>query len=132
MACSSGCAPRAARPSLRRRRRCETASDGEDLLQRVRRDDLELVVTACSRRLVGTPADEGRRVTKAIALQVVVLDLADALRAKRLPCEVLARAPAAGRAGHALRGLPRRRGLRRRVLLGPAAPGVVGERVAAQ
>ena len=104
---SSGCAPgRGAGRGGKRRRR---ASGGEDRLQFVRRDDLELVVAARLRRLVGTPADEGGRVTEAVALQMVVPDLADPLGAKRLPREVLARAPAAGRAGHALRSLARRR-----------------------
>ena len=92
----------AATPRLTRVR---ARSDGEDLLQRVRRDDLELVVAARFRRLVGAPAQEGRRVAEAVALQVVVLHLADALGAQRLPRQVLAGAPAAGRAGHALRGV---------------------------
>ena len=89
--------------------RASTRQHGEDLLQRVRRDDLELVVAAALRRLVGPPAHEGRRVAEAVALQVVVLHLADALDAQRLPRQVLAGAPAAGRAGHALRRVAGRR-----------------------
>ena len=42
---------------------------------------------------------------EAVALQVVVLDLADALGPQRFPAQVLAAAPAALRAGHAL-GVP--------------------------
>ena len=41
--------------------------------------DLELVVTAVRGPLVGTPAQEGGRVSEAVALQVVVLHLAYAL-----------------------------------------------------
>src|SRR5436190_907532 len=81
--------------------------------------------------VTGAPAKEGRRVPEAVALQVVVLDLADALRTHRLPRQVLARAPAAGRAGHAL-GCVAGCALRRRLLLGPAAPRVPGKRVVAQ
>ena len=60
---------------------------------------------------------------EAIALQVVVLHLADALGPQRLPRQVLARAPAALRARHA-----------RRVVggAGPVAPGMVLQRVLAQ
>ena len=80
----------------------------EDLLELVRGRDLELIVAAVRRRLVGPPAQEGRRVAEAIALQVVVLHLADALDPQRLPREILARAPAALAAGHALAARPSR------------------------
>ena len=60
---------------------------------------------------------------EAIALQVVVLHLADALDAQRLPRQILAGAPAALRAGHAV-DLGRR--------LGPLAPRMALERVHAQ
>ena len=64
---------------------------------------------------------------EARALHVVVRDLADALGPERLPAQVLAAVPAAGGARQALAG---RAGLLLRV--GPAAPGVVVERVLAE
>src|SRR6266571_9346310 len=72
----------------------------EDLGELGGRSDLELVVAAVRRPLVGTPAQEHGRMPEAGALQVVVLHLADALDPERLPGEVLALAPAAGRARH--------------------------------
>src|SRR5919197_2691977 len=60
-------------------------SGREDALELVRLRDLELVVSTIFRRLVRPPAQEGRRVAEAIALQVVVLHFAHALRAQRLP-----------------------------------------------
>src|SRR5439155_24193259 len=56
--------------------------------------DLELVVAAVARLLIGPPAQKRRRVAEAVALQVVVLDLAHPLAAQRLPREILARPPA--------------------------------------
>ena len=75
----------------------------EDLLELVRRRDLELIVAAVARRLVRPPALEDRRVAEAVALHVVVLDLAHALDPQRLPRQILARAPAALPARHARR-----------------------------
>src|SRR5439155_821669 len=72
----------------------------EDLGELGGRSDLELIVAALRRPFVGTPAHEGGRMPEAGALQVVVLHLADALDPERLPGEVLALAPAAGRARH--------------------------------
>src|SRR6185369_4182007 len=65
-------------------------------------------------RLVGAPAQEGRGMAKAVALKVIVFHLAYTLDAQRLPRQVLARAPAALAAGHALRPALGR--------LGPFAP----------
>src|SRR6185295_3054301 len=96
----------------------------ENLLQRVRRRDLELIVAAVLRRLVETPAQEVRRVAEAIALQVVVLHLADTLDAQRLPRQVLVAGPAADAARHASRFV--------RVLIGPLTPGVTLERALPQ
>ena len=59
---------------------------------------LELVVAAVQRALVGAPAEEPRRVPEARSLHVVVGDLADAFRPERLPAQVLAAVPPAGRA----------------------------------
>src|SRR6185503_8033430 len=95
----------------------------EDALELVGLADLELVVAAVLRRLVGPPAHEERAMAEALALHVVVFDLADALDAQRLPGKVLAGAPAALRAGHAA-------GLRGGA--GPLAPGMVLDRVPAQ
>src|SRR5204862_3848585 len=85
----------------------------EHLLQFERRGDLELIVAAVDRPLVGTPPHEDRRVPEARALHVVVLDFAHPLDAQRLPRQVLAGAPAALTAGH-----PRRVAAG----VGPAAP----------
>src|SRR6185312_13649851 len=112
---------------LRQARRPPAASrpcGPENLLQRVRRRDLELIVAAVLRRLVETPAQEVRRVAEAIALQVVVLHLADALDAQRLPRQVLVSGPAADAARHASRFV--------RALIRPFAPGMIVERVVAQ
>src|SRR5471032_1001232 len=94
------------------------ASRAEDLLELVRRGDLELVVTAVLGPLVETPALENRRVTEARTLHVVVLDLAHALDPQRLPRQIFTGAPAAPAARHARRVTER---------LGPVAPGVVLE-----
>src|SRR4051812_15530726 len=75
----------------------------EDRRELLRRDDLELRVRAIARRFVRPPAPKLRRVTKACTLHVIVRDLRDELRAKRLPREVLPLAPSALRARHALR-----------------------------
>src|SRR3954469_1260027 len=93
---------------------------GKNLLQLVSGRDFELVVAAIAGRLVGAPAQEDRRVAEAVALQVVVLHLAHALDAQRLPRQVLARAPAAMPARHATR---LGRGAR------PVAPAMVGDGV---
>ena len=67
----------------------------KNLRQLVRRRDFELVVAALARSACpGASAGSGG-VAEAVALQVVVLHLADALDAQRLPRQVLARAPAA-------------------------------------
>src|SRR5204863_7561591 len=89
--------------SCGRRRRSGHSLHAEDPGQFVRRRHVELVVAAILRRLVDAPAHERRRVAEALSLQVVVLDLADALGPERLPTEVLAAAPAALRARHPLR-----------------------------
>src|SRR5688572_20664853 len=87
----------------------------EHLCQLVRRRDLELVVAALGRTLVGAPAQERGGVAEAIAQQVVVLHLADALDAQRLPRQVLSGAPAAVSAGHPLSSAFRLRPLTPRV-----------------
>src|SRR5438876_8699785 len=73
----------------------------EHLLELERGRDLELIVPAVLRALVGSPALEHGRVTESIALHVVVLHLAHALDAQRLPRQILPRAPAALTARHA-------------------------------
>src|SRR5688500_16008022 len=75
----------------------------EDLLELVRRRDLQLVVPAVGRPLVGAPAKEDRGVAEPISLHMVVLDLADPLDPERFPREILARAPAALTARHPCR-----------------------------
>src|SRR5439155_5468478 len=88
----------------------------EDLGELVGTRHLELVVATCRGPLVRPPAQEGRGVAEAVALQVVVFHLAHAFDAQRLPGEILAGAPATLRARHA--GAPRA-GLR------PCSPGVL-------
>src|SRR5262249_5200976 len=75
----------------------------ENLLELIGAGGLELVVAAFRRRLVRAPAQKRGRVAEAVALQVIVFHLAHALDAQRLPRQVLARAPAALAARHALR-----------------------------
>src|SRR3990172_7986335 len=64
----------------------------EDLVELVGACDLELAVAAVARSLVRPPAQEGRGVAKAVALQMIVLDLAHTLDTQRFPREILARA----------------------------------------
>src|SRR6185295_8248033 len=95
----------------------------ENLLELVSARDFELVVAAFAWRLVRSPAQENRGVAKAVSLQMIVLDFADALDAQRLPGKILARAPAALSAGHTCRLVA---GLR------PFAPRMISQRVLAQ
>src|SRR5437660_6196579 len=94
--CRSRCGPLRSRSIPTSPRRIGAASTAaarraEHFLELVRRRDLELVVAAVARRLVRAPTQEDRRVAKPGSLHVVVLDLADALDAKRLPRKILAR-----------------------------------------
>src|SRR5437762_6532213 len=75
-------------------------SGAEDVGQLRGNDDLELVVGAGLGIAVGAPALEVGRVAEALALHVLVGDLANKLGAQRLPRHVLALAPAAEPAGH--------------------------------
>src|SRR6202165_1452456 len=99
------------------------SSGPEDLLQFVGLGDFQLIVAAVTRLLVGPPAQEHRRVTEAVALEVVVLDLAHALDTHRPPRHILAGAPAA---------LPARHATRLAGGGGPVAPGMVLQGVLAQ
>src|SRR5262245_23180273 len=92
----------------------------EDLRGLVRGRDLEPLVGAALRLPVGPPALEDGSVPEARALHVVVSHLAHALDPHRLPCQVLARAPAALPARHARAWLAQ---------VGPLAPWVTVERV---
>src|SRR5258708_33959354 len=94
----------------------------EDRAELGRRSDLELVVAAIRGPPVGAPTQEGRRVAEAVALQVVVLDLADALDPQGLPRQVLAGAPSALRARHPRRSVASHR---------PIAPRTNGTRIPA-
>src|SRR5262249_14899130 len=97
---SSTCRPRSVphtRRSIPRTIRgsgsAKPALGGEDRRELERRSDVELVVAAVRRPLVRPPADERRGVAEAVPLQVIVLHLADALDAERLPRKILAGAP---------------------------------------
>src|SRR6478735_12741712 len=81
-------------------------SDAEDLVQLHGHRRVELLVGARRRLAVGSPALEARGVAEAVALQVLVRDLGHEVEAQGLPAEVLARVPAALRAGSALGGRP--------------------------
>src|SRR5439155_26729607 len=98
----------------------------EDALQLVGRRDVELIVAAVLRPLVGTPADELCGVAEAAPLHVVVRDLAHAFGAEWHPAQILAAIPAAARAGQ-----PLPLGLRLGLGLRPVAPGMIRERVTA-
>src|SRR5437773_1806595 len=108
-----------ARPRLRSLVRARARAGAEDSLELVGGRDLQLIVAAVLGTLVGAPAHELRGVPEARALHVVVGDLADAFGTQRLPAQILAAIPPAGRAGHVL---PRSTRLVLRV--GPLAPGV--------
>src|SRR2546422_6833979 len=84
----------------------------EDALQLVGRRDLQLIVAAVLRALVGTPAHELRCVPEAGPLHVFVRDLADAFGPQRLPAQVLTTIPAAPPA-------PQRRPLSLSICLSP-------------
>src|SRR5678815_3803666 len=88
------------RKSPRGRRRV-VLERAEDLLELVRSRDLELIVAAVLRLLVGAPSFEHRGVAKAIALHVVVLHLAYTFDTHRLPRQILSGAPAALTSRHA-------------------------------
>src|SRR5690606_6765114 len=96
----------------------------EDAIEVVGVRHLELVVAAVGRPPVGPPAQERRGVAEAVALEMVVSDLADALDPQRLPRQVLAGAPAALPARHARAAATLR--------AGPVTPRMRVERVLAQ
>src|SRR5437762_9208617 len=100
------------------------ADRAEDLLELVRRRDLELVVAAVAGLFVRSPPLKDRRVAEPLPLHVVVLHLAHALDPKRFPGQILAGAPAALPAGHARHVAA--------VRLGPFAPGVMLGRMVAE
>src|SRR4029077_7220450 len=93
----------------------------EDLLQLVRRDGFQLIVSAVCRLLILPPAHKRGGVPEAIALQVVVFHFADAFDAERLPREIFSSAPTALAPWHAC-GLSTAR-------VGPFAPRMAIERV---
>src|SRR5580765_4642619 len=99
------------------------AARAEHLLELVRGRDLELVVAAVDRPLIGTPSLEDGRVTESRALHVIVFHFAHPFDAKRLPRQIFPRAPAALAARHARR-LP--------IDLGPLPPWMVVESPFAQ
>src|SRR5262245_29867991 len=67
----------------------------EDLRELVRSGDLQLIVPAVGWLFVRTPALKGGRMPEPVALEMVVLHLADALDPQRLPRQILAGAPTA-------------------------------------
>src|SRR6478672_11906731 len=84
-------------PPTRPRRTAISALGPEDARQQEGHALLELVVPAGLRRLVRSPALERGPVPEPVALEVVVGDLGNAFRAKRLPRQILAAVPARGR-----------------------------------
>src|SRR5207249_5846772 len=99
---------------------------GENHRQLFWRNDFELVIGAVAWLLVRAPPAKLRRVTEAVALHVVISDFDDQLGTERLPRQVLALAPAALAAGHALPGFTALW-----CMLGPIFPRVSGECVLA-
>src|SRR5262249_27655179 len=100
-----------------------TRRGAEHLLELVRSRDLQLVVAALARRLVGPPAQENRGVPKPVALQVVVLDFADPLDSQRLPRKIFAGAPSTLTARHSIHG---------GASIGPLAPRMIDQRMRSQ
>ena len=78
------------------------------LRQLLRRNDFELGVRAVARLLVRAPPAKLRRVTEAAALHVLVSDFDHQFGTQRLPRQVLALAPAALAARHAMFGFTAR------------------------
>src|SRR5205085_8014718 len=99
---------------------CACSACAEDSGQLQCGDFFELVVPAGLGVLVGTPAEEVRRVAEAVTLQVIVGDLADALGTEGFPAQVLPAVPPTRSAGHALIAF---------LDAGPVAPGMVFDRV---
>ena len=80
--------------------RLHVISRGEDFAEFEGDGDFELVVGALVGRLVGAPALEAGDAAEALRLQLIELDLDDALDPHGLPRQVLLRVPPAHRAGH--------------------------------
>src|SRR5919106_5713383 len=78
------------------------AAGAKNLLQLVRCRDFELIVAAVPRRLIRTPALKDGGMAEAVALHVVVFDLAHPLDPQRLPRKIFPRAPAALPSRHAI------------------------------
>src|SRR5689334_8734396 len=74
----------------------------EDRRQFRRRHDLELRIRAIARPFVRSPPPEMRHVTETRSLHVLVRHLGHQFRTQRLPRKVLALAPPALAAGHAM------------------------------
>src|SRR5215831_13780430 len=101
-----------------------SATSGENHRQLFGRNNFELGIRAVARLLVRAPPAKLRCVTEAVALHVVVSDFDDQFRTQRLPRQVLALAPAALAARHAVRGFAVRW-----CMLGPIFPRVSAESV---
>src|SRR6185503_3137097 len=82
--------------------RLKSATGREDRCELVRRNHFELRVGAIGGFLVRAPAPEVRGVAETRALDVVVSDLGHELGPHGFPRQILALAPAALAAGHAL------------------------------
>src|SRR6185369_3519386 len=90
---------KASNPESQIRRRTPNSAP-ENLGQLLRRNDVELIVSAVGRLLVFAPSSKLRRVTKAAALHVIVSNFDHQLRAQRLPREIFSCAPATLSAGN--------------------------------
>src|SRR5207249_9530579 len=118
------CRQRALQGKAPRPRSRGKLGSSENLPQLERGRCLELVVAAIVWRLVGPPAQEMRRMTEAIALQMVVPDFAYAFDPQRLPRQVFIAGPAALRAGQPRNGM--------RFGIHPVTPGMIDVRSLAQ
>src|SRR5579864_3691899 len=103
-----------------------SAGPGENRHQLLRGNDFQLCVGAVTRLLVRPPSSKVRQVAEAGALHMFVSDFDYQLGPQRLPRQVLALAPAALAARHAMPGFA---GCG--IMLRPALPGVIGESVLA-
>src|SRR4030095_6838124 len=79
----------------RRGSRSAGSPRAEHFLELERGRDVELIVPAVLRSLVRAPPQKDRRVPEAIALHVIVFDLAYALDPDRFPRQIFSRAPPA-------------------------------------
>src|SRR5579871_4942723 len=108
----------------KRNEQADLAAARENFCELLRRNYLELCIRAIAGLLVGPPPAEVRHVTEAASLHVLVSDFHNQFGPQGLPGQILALAPTALPARHALAGFTSR-GLR----TSPALPRVTSESI---